>query len=126
MSFHLDKKSDEDFIALKFSLTKWIILVSPMIPHIAEELWKKIGYQDTLVCEQDWPKPNMSYTKRSEINIVVQVNGKKRLVCTIPKDLDEEETKRLMMKNENVKSIIKNSEIKKIIVVPNKIFSLVI
>ena len=39
----------ENLIALKFSLTKWIILIAPMVPHLAEELWKKIGYAESLV-----------------------------------------------------------------------------
>ena len=48
-------------IALKFSLTKWVILISPMTPHLAEELWKKIGYKKSLVSEQSWPTADLKF-----------------------------------------------------------------
>ena len=42
-----------------------------------EELWKKIGYAESLVCKQNWPSPNLSYVNNTEVNIVIQINGKK-------------------------------------------------
>ena len=78
LSHQFNPKEKEDLIALKFSLTKWIIMISPMIPHLAEELWKKIGNHNTLVCEQSWPIAKLNYIKNKNINIVVQVNGKRR------------------------------------------------
>ncbi|PPR27289.1 MAG: Leucine--tRNA ligase [Alphaproteobacteria bacterium MarineAlpha9_Bin4] len=125
-SFDIDNIKNEDSIALKFSLTKWIILISPMVPHLAEELWKVLGYKDTLVSEQNWPIANLDYIKITNVNIVVQINGKKKFVYEIPKDLSVEETKEFLSKKEAIKAIIKEKEIKKIIVIPNKIFSLVI
>ena len=126
LSYNLAQTSSEGLIALKFTLTKWIILISPMVPHIAEELWKKLGYKNTLVSEQDWPKANLDYIKNTDVNIVIQVNGKKKLVFNIPKDLSIEQTKELLIKKEAIKLIIGDKKIKKIIVVPNKIFSLVV
>ena len=126
LSYNVAQTSSEGLIALKFTLTKWIILITPMVPHIAEELWKKLGYKNTLVSEQNWPKANLDYIKNTDVNIVIQVNGKKKLVFNIPKDLSIEQTKELLIKKEAIKLIIGDKKIKKIIVVPNKIFSLVI
>jgi leucyl-tRNA synthetase len=97
-----------------------------MVPHLAEELWKKIGYKESLVIEQSWPSANLQFISTDSINIVIQVNGKKKLVLKIPKDLTAEETKVLLMKKKEIIKIIGDNKIKKIIVVPNKILSIVI
>ena len=126
MSYEASNEDSEGLIAIKFSLTKWIILISPMIPHLAEELWKILGYEKTLVTSQKWPKANLNYIKNTNANIVVQINGKKKLVLNIPKNLNKKQTQELLMKREDVKTLIGNRDIKKTFVVPNKIFSLVI
>ena len=69
-----------------------------MVPHLAEELWKKIGYKKSLVSEQSWPSADLKFISTDSINIVIQVNGKEELVLKIPKDLTAEETKVLLMK----------------------------
>ena len=97
-----------------------------MIPHLAEELWKKIGYSDTLVCQQKWPVSNLSYVNSTDVNLVIQINGKKKLVLNIEKNLNIEETKSLLMNKKNIKAMIGKNKIKKIIVVPNKICNIVI
>ena len=126
LSLDANNTDEEQLIALKFSLTKWIILISPMTPHLAEELWKKIGYKNSLVSEQVWPKANLKFISDANVNIVIQVNGKKKLVLKIPKDLTVEETKDLLMEKDDIKEILGNNKIKKLITVPNKIFSIVI
>ena len=125
LSYKVKTESKETLIAFKFSLTKWVILISPMVPHLAEELWKKLGY-DTLVCFQKWPIAKLKYIQNKNINIVVQVNGKKKLVLSIPKDLTENQTQDLLMKREDVKSLVGDRKVRKIFIVPNRIFSLVL
>ncbi len=125
-AFEPDTKEKEQLIALKFALTKWVILISPVVPHIAEELWKKIGYKKSLVSEQAWPIADLNYIRKTTINIVIQVNGKKKLVLQVPKDLTAEETKRFLMEKEDLKAIIGSKKIKKTIIIPNKIFSIVV
>ena len=106
MSLDTNKINEEALIALKFTLSKWVILISPMIPHLAEELWKKLGYGPSLVSSQSWPKADLSYISNTNVNIVIQVNGKKKLVLTIPKGLGIDETKKLLIEKEAIKSII--------------------
>ena len=85
-----------------------------MTPHLAEELWKKIGYKQSLVSEQAWPKADLKFISDANVNIVIQVNGKKKLVLKIPKDLTVEETKDLLMEKDDIKEILGNNKIKKI------------
>ena len=124
LSYKVKIESKETLIAFKFSLTKWVILISPMVPHLAEELWKKLGY-DTLVCFQKWPIAKLKYIQNKNINIVVQVNGKE-ISFINSKDLTENQTQDLLMKREDVKSLVGDKKVRKIFIVPNRIFSLVL
>ncbi len=125
-AFDIATSNKEQLIALKFSLAKWVVLISPMVPHLAEELWKQLGYQESLASLQPWPKADLKFLINTDVNIVIQINGKKKLVLKIAKDLTAEETKALLMEKEEVKEIVGNNKIKKVITVPNKIFSIVI
>ena len=49
-----------------------------MVPHLAEELWKKIGYKESLVSEQSWPSANLKFISTDSINIVIQVKWKEK------------------------------------------------
>ena len=86
---------------------------------------EKIGYKESLVSEQPWPTANLKFIRSDSVNIVIQINGKKKLVLKTPKDLTPEETKTLLMKKKDIKKIIGDNKIKKVIVVPNKILSIV-
>ena len=78
-------------------------------------------YKEFLVSEQSWPKADLKFISTDSINIVIQVNGKKKLVLEIPKDLTVEETRVLIMKKEkDFKEIIETIKLKKVIIVPNK------
>ena len=96
------------------------------MPHLAEELWKKLGNIDTLACEQTWPKVNNSYIEINDINLVVQFNGKKKLILHIKKGLSKEKTEKHVINELKTKGLLKNITIKKLIVVPDRIVNLVI
>ena len=82
--------------------------------------------KESLASLQPWPKADLKFLINTDVNIVIQINGKKKLVLKIAKDLTAEETKALLMEKEEVKEIVGNNKIKKVITVPNKIFSIVI
>ena len=67
-----------------------------------------------MVSEQVWPKANLKFISDANVNIVLQVNGKKKLVLKIPKDLSVEETKDLLMEKDDIKEILGNNKIKKL------------
>ena len=77
----------------------------------------KLGHDETITY-QPWPTYNETLLVDSEVEIVVQVNGKVRAKLTIPKELSKEEMQELALENENVKMAIDGKEIKKVIAVP--------
>lgn len=100
------------------------ILLAPLAPHMAEELWSKFGGKG-FVIEQKWPAFDASLTVESTITVVVQVNGKVRGDLTVPKDTAKEEILKQAKELENVKKYLIGA-IKKEIYVPGKLVSLVV
>ncbi|MBC8416155.1 MAG: leucine--tRNA ligase [Candidatus Cloacimonetes bacterium] len=93
-------------------------------PHISEELWKLIG-KENLVHEFGIPEYNPEYLFKDEITYVVQIMGKIRGKLEVPVDTSQEEIKKLALEIENVKKHLEGKEVKKIIVVPKKLVSIV-
>lgn len=102
----------------------FVKMLAPIAPHVSEELWQRLGNQETITY-QPWPTYNESLLVDDEIEIVVQVNGKVRAKINIPKDLSKEDMQELALQNENVKLSIEGKEIKKVIVVPQKLVNIV-
>ena len=97
------------------------------MPHLAEELWKKLDYpEESLVVDQRWPVYNSKYLEEEKINLVVQINGKKKIVLEIDKGLSKNDTSKFVLDNVKNKSFMENKKIKKIIIVPDKVANLVI
>jgi len=93
-------------------------------PHVGEELWNILGHNDTITYEK-WPTYNETKTIDDEIEIGVQVNGKLRGTIKCTRDEDQESVKEKALNVENVKVFTSGKEIKKIIVVPNRIVNIV-
>ena len=99
-------------------------MLAPIAPHICEELWQKLGHNETITY-QPWPTFDESLLIDDEVEIVVQVNGKVRAKLNIPKDLSKEEMQDLALANDNVRMSIEGKEVKKVIVVPQKLVNIV-
>ena len=100
-------------------------LIEPMTPHIAEELWAQLGNEGFL-CDQPWPTHDEALVLDDEIKIAVQVNGKLRGEIKVPRESSEEAMKTLALDLDNVKKQISGNEIRRIIVVPNRIVNVVV
>jgi leucyl-tRNA synthetase len=100
-------------------------LIYPMAPHVSEELWQELGYEETLV-DMEWITWNKGLVESAAINIVVQINGKVRSQITMDPDSDEEQMKEAAFSDEKVQSYIAGKEPKKVIVVPKKLVNIVI
>ena len=111
--------------ARKKTIETIIQLSAPMIPHIAEELWTKIGHKQ-LVSEVKWPKPNKSYLDDDNINVIIQINGRLRGKIEVPANTDNGSLESLAKLNSNVQKILGNNTVKKTIIVPNKVINFVI
>jgi len=110
---------------LKKAFTNLILLMAPFTPHIAEELWVRIGNEPS-VHEQSWPKYDEEALKTQMVTMIVQVNGKVRGRMEVSVDTSEEEIKEKAMELENVKNHIKGKKVLKAIVVPNKLVNFVV
>ena len=100
-------------------------LISPFIPHLAEECWAHLG-QTGLVYNAPWPKADKSLLAKDEIVLPVQVNGKKRAELTIPKELVKEDIETLALANEDVQRHTDGKTVRKVIVVPGRIINIVV
>ena len=112
---------DSSYIGFIEGLVK---LLSPVAPHICEEMWETLGHNKTIAYEP-WPKYDESKLAANTIKMAVSVNGKPRATIEVPLDLDEEELKKIALEQEGVKRNVEGKEIKKIIVVKNKIINIV-
>ncbi|MGG6830502.1 UNVERIFIED_CONTAM: leucine--tRNA ligase [Staphylococcus haemolyticus] len=102
----------------------FVKMLAPIAPHIGEELWDRLGNEDTITY-QPWPTYDEPLLVDSEVEIVVQVNGKVRAKLNIPKDTSKDEMEALALKDENVKLSIEGKDIKKVIAVPQKLVNIV-
>ena len=102
-----------------------IRLLNPIIPHITEELWKKLGYE-TFLAETPWPEHDPSLLTKDNVVIGVQVNGKNRGQIELPKDCDQSLAESLGLNLEGVIRAVANKKIKKIIYVTNRILNVVV
>ena len=93
-------------------------------PHLGEELWQILGH-DNLIDYEPWPTFDQSKIVLKTIQIAVSVNGKLRATLDVEPDLGEEELKALAFSNEAIKRHTEGKEIKKIIIVKNKIINIV-
>ena len=101
---------------------KILITLIPIIPHFSSECLVLIGGKG----EINWPKINENMIKDEQINIVIQINGKKRGLITAKKDVDEKELFTLISMNKTLYKYIKNEKIKKNIFIKNKLINIII
>lgn len=102
-----------------------IKMISPVIPHVAEELWSQFHVSDT-IAYQPWPTYDPKALEESTVEMIVQVNGKVRARIEMPKDADQETAQAKALANEHVQKFTDGKEIKKVIVVPNHIVNIVV
>ncbi|MEG1360003.1 MAG: leucine--tRNA ligase [Clostridia bacterium] len=142
------KKVSEDYEAMKFNtaiaammslvnefygnggctrdeLQTLLLLLNPVAPHICEEMWETLGYQGKLALTA-WPKYNEAAMKRSEVEIGVQVNGKVRGRMMVSPDLTREQAERELPLHEDIKQLVGNQTIVKVIYVPGRLCNLIV
>lgn len=125
--FILDKKSftQTESEVLSFSITNLLRLLAPFAPHITEELWEKLGGKYS-IHSQKWPECDDRALITGEIQLVIQVGGKKIDVITAKKGLSEKDLEQIALGQEKVKARMLGKELLKVIVVPDKIVNIVV
>lgn len=100
----------------------FVKMIAPVAPHIGEELWSKLGYNETITYAS-WPTFDGSKLVEDEVEIVVQIMGKVRAKLTMSKDASKEEMEQLAL--EAIKEQIEGKTVRKVIVVPGKLVNVV-
>jgi len=102
----------------------FVKMLAPIAPHLMEEIWQILGHKETLTYAA-WPKYDESALVSDEVNVVVQVNGKLRAQVKVAKDTDRDALQKLAFDQSNVKKFVEGKDVKKVIVVPNKLVNIV-
>jgi len=106
------------------AMENFVQLLSPFVPHIAEELWERLGHNDTITYVP-WPEYDPALTVDAEVEIVLQVNGKIVDRVLIASDTGEEAMRELALANEKVKAQTAGKTVRRIIAVPGKLVNVV-
>jgi leucyl-tRNA synthetase len=106
-------------------LSDLIVLLAPYAPHMAEELWQKLG-NTTSVTQAPWPTFNEAYLVESSINYPISFNGKVRFTLSLPADMPREEIEKVVLEDAKTQQYLEGNTLKKMIVVPGKIVNIVV
>jgi len=117
---HLNKQT----VRPKAVIEKFVLILAPFAPHIAEELWEKLGHADSLAYEP-WPEYDKELIKEKEIELAVQVNGKIKDRIVVAAEADEEQIKQKALACEKVIAAMAGKEPKKIIVIKSRLVNIV-
>jgi leucyl-tRNA synthetase len=118
-------KHEIDHQIMHFALRNLAILISPFMPHLAEELWLNLGCEG-LVSTANFPKFSSKLLQDDVVSVAIQVAGKLRAVIEMSKGLTQDQMQKLALENDNVKKFVEGNEIKKIIIVPDKLVNIVL
>ena len=111
--------------ALADALQTLLVLLSPFAPHIAEELWHRLGHAGSIFAER-WPEADPRWLKEELVTIVLQINGKLRSQLQVPPELDEREVESRALADPKLQPWIEGKTIRKRIYVPGRLLNLVV
>jgi leucyl-tRNA synthetase len=106
-------------------LQPFILLLAPFAPHLAEELWHRLGHGESLAYAP-WPTWDLALVIEDVVTVVVQVNGKLRATLELPRDADQTAAQAAALEDTRVLRFINGAEVRKVIYVPNKLLNLVV
>jgi leucyl-tRNA synthetase len=102
-----------------------IVLLSPIVPHMTEELWEALGFRGSLA-DVSWPEYVSAIAAEEEITIVIQINGKVRSRITVSADESEDRIKTMALADEKIAKQIAGLKILKEVYVPRKLINIVV
>ncbi len=111
--------------ALREALEMLARLIGPMMPHLAEEMWKRLGH-DILIADTPWPEADPVLATTETVTIPVQVNGRLRARLDMPRDAANDNVESAALGEDNVRRAIGDRPIRKVIVVPNRVVNIVV
>jgi leucyl-tRNA synthetase len=126
--YQLMENQDRDaafWPVMREAVDAMILLLSPITPHIAEELWQSLGHSES-VARASWPMPREEALQAEAVLIVVQVNGKLRSRISMPVDSSTEQVERVALEDKRVQDFVGGKTVRKVVVVPNKLVNIVV
>ena len=120
-----ERRLKEGASLFKGGLEAMIVLLSPFVPHIANELWEQLGHVEALD-QISWPMYSETALEEEKLLIVVQVNGKVRGKISVPADVDQREIESEALRDLKVKSFLDGKKVQKIVYVPHRLVNIVV
>jgi len=126
--FHIDPAaaSASDRFAAREAIEALVVMLAPFSPHVAEEMWEGLGREGGLLKGAPWPVADPELTKKEELEIPVQVNGKLRARVIVAPDISEEDLRTMALADAKIQSFIDGQKIVKVIVVPQRLVNVVV
>jgi leucyl-tRNA synthetase len=102
------------------------LMLAPMVPHLAEELWEMLGHTGETLAHAPWPKFVPELAAEDQVEVVVQINGRVRGKVQVESGMGEEELKKLVLADPKVTKLLDGLRIVKVVVVPDKLVNVVV
>ena len=118
-------EEDNDRAIRREGVETAVLLLAPIVPHITAALWARLGHAEPLH-DATWPEAEPAALEQSEIELVVQVNGKLRGRITVPRDCPRPELEKQALAEQNVSRNIAGKALKKIIIIPGRLVNIVL
>ena len=122
---HEQEMADSEACALHEAAMFLVQMFAPMMPHLAEECWHRLGHPE-LVAQTPWPEADESLLAEETVKMAVQVNGKRRAEIEVAKDAANEEIEKMALAQEAVRRAIGDKQVRRVIVVPGRIVNVVV
>jgi leucyl-tRNA synthetase len=110
---------------LKQVLELLTLMLAPMAPHLAEELWEMLGHQESLQAEE-WPRYSAELAQEEQVEVVIQINGRVRGRICVDADLPEEELAERAFSDPKIGELLRGARVVKRVVIPNKLVNVVV
>jgi leucyl-tRNA synthetase len=101
-------------------------LVAPFAPHIAEEMWERLGHGESLFTRACWPSYDPAKAVADTVEFVVQVNGKVRARMSMPRGISRDDAQAAALADENVRRFLNGATVRKVVFVPDRLLNLVV
>ncbi|MEO8434996.1 MAG: leucine--tRNA ligase [Pyrinomonadaceae bacterium] len=118
--------SPGEVAAMREAMHALVVMLAPMAPHVAEEMWEALGHEGGLLKGAKWPQEDAELARKEELEIPVQVNGKLRSRIMATPETSDEELRAAALADEKVRSFTEGREIVKVIIIPQRLVNIVV
>ena len=108
------------------TIESFILILAPYAPHMAEELWERLGHTESVFDGANWPAYDEAKTQETSVKLAVQVNGKLRATVEGSAGMDQDEAEAAARSDENVGRYLDSGALKRVIYVPDRLLNFVV